>query len=223
VTLKAAVFASGRGSNFKALAEYAANASPRLWEVSLLVTNRTDAQVLDRARVIGVPSVVLDPSSLKDGDAVFPARLQAVLDSAEIDFVLLAGYLKMVPEGIVKRYRGRILNVHPALLPGFGGKGMYGRHVHEAVLESGVRVSGVTVHFVDEEYDRGRILAQWPVPVLPQDTPDSLAARIHEVELQLYSRAADRLAQAIIEDTEPVPIPGPQLANFGFVREPSSL
>jgi len=223
VTLKAAVFASGRGSNFQVLAEHAAKADPKLWEVALLVTDRAEAYVLDRARALGIPGVVLAPGSLKDGEAVFPERMRAVLEAAEIDLILLAGYLKLVPEGTVKHYRGRMLNVHPALLPGFGGKGMYGRRVHEAVLESGARVSGVTVHFVDEEYDRGRILAQWPVPVIAGDTPESLAARILEVEQALYPAAVDRLARAIADGTEPASIPGPDLECFGLMSGPASI
>ncbi len=121
--------------------------------------------------------------------------------------VLNAGYLKLIPPSVVRRFSGRMLNLHPALLPSFGGKGMYGRRVHEAVLEAGVRLSGVTVHFVNEEYDRGQILAQWPVAVVPGDTPETLAARIHQVEHRLYPAAADRLAHAILEGTEPLPIP----------------
>ena len=218
MTLKAAVFASGRGSNFQVLAEYAAK-TRRLWDVALLISSRPDAQVLDRARALGIPSVVLASESLQDGEAIFPERLRAVLEGAEIDLILLAGYMKLVPEGIVKRYRGRMLNVHPALLPAFGGKGMYGRHVHEAVLQSGVRISGVTVHFVDEVYDRGPILAQWPVAVLPGDTPETLAARIHEAELELYPRAVDRLAEAITYQSEPTPIPGPGFPHFGPLSE----
>jgi formyltetrahydrofolate-dependent phosphoribosylglycinamide formyltransferase len=187
------------------------------------VTDRTDAYVLDRARALGIPSVVLSPGSLKDGEAVFPERMRAVLEAAEIDLIVLAGYLKLVPEGTVRHYRGRMLNIHPALLPGFGGKGMYGRKVHEAVLESGARVSGATVHFVDEEYDRGRILAQWPVPVLAGDTPESLAARIHGVEHVLYPAAVDRLARAIAEGAEPGSIPGPNLECFGLMSGPPSI
>ena len=220
MTLKAAVFASGRGSNLQVLAEYSAKADPRLWEVALLVTDRADAHVLDRARALAIPSVVLAPGSMKDGEAVFPERMRAVLEAAEIDLILLAGYLKLVPEGTVRHYRGRMLNIHPALLPGFGGKGMYGRRVHEAVLESGARVSGVTVHFVGEEYDRGRILAQWPVPVLAGDTPESLAARVHEVEHALYPAAVDRLAEALGEGTEAASIPGPSLECFGLMSGP---
>jgi phosphoribosylglycinamide formyltransferase 1 len=113
-----------------------------------------------------------------------------------VELVVLAGYLKLVPPAVIARYRDRILNVHPALLPAFGGRGMYGRRVHEAVLASGARESGATVHLVDEEYDRGRILAQGRVPVLPGDTPDTLAERVLAVEHRLLPAAVLAAAAA---------------------------
>lgn len=134
----------------------------------------------------------------------------AALDRHDIDFVLLAGYLKLVPAGVVTRYRGRIVNIHPALLPSFGGKGMYGMNVHRAVLEAGVRVTGPTVHLADEVYDRGRILAQWPVPVRPGDTAEAVAARVLEVEHWLYPRVVDHLVPFWREgrDVEPADLAG---------------
>jgi len=122
-----------------------------------------------------------------------PDELMAALDDARL--AVLAGYLKRVPASVVARFRWRLINIHPALLPGFGGRGMYGRRVHEAVLASGARVSGATVHYVDEEFDRGPIIAQWPVPVLAHDTPDSLAARVLEVEHQLLPMVVLELAR----------------------------
>ena len=116
---------------------------------------------------------------------------------------MLAGYLKLVPPAVIARYRDRIVNMHPALLPAFGGRGMYGHHVHEAVLASGARESGATVHLVDEEYDRGAILAQGRVPVLPGDTPDRLAARVLEVEHRLLPAVVLAAAAA----GRPVPLP----------------
>jgi folate-dependent phosphoribosylglycinamide formyltransferase PurN len=113
--------------------------------------------------------------------------------------ILLAGYLRLVPPAVVQAYPRRILNIHPALLPAFGGKGMWGHHVHEAVLASGASFSGATIHFVDEEYDTGSILAQWPVPVLKEDTPATLAARVLKVEHLLYPRAMDHLCRAVDE------------------------
>src|SRR5690606_22036038 len=131
---------------------------------------------LERAARAGIASLVLDGA---DGAGT---TLPRVLAEHGIELIVLAGYLRQVPDEVVAAYRGRILNVHPALLPGFGGKGMYGMHVHRAVLAAGVRVSGATVHLVDERYDEGPILAQWPVPVLPGDTPETLAARVLRVE-----------------------------------------
>jgi folate-dependent phosphoribosylglycinamide formyltransferase PurN len=123
-----------------------------------------------------------------------------------VDVILLAGYVRLVPAAVVARYRGRMLNVHPALLPAFGGKGMYGRRVHAAVLESGAGETGATVHFVDEHYDRGPVVAQRRVPVLPDDTPESLAARVLAVEHELYPAAVDHVCEAIAAGREPTPM-----------------
>jgi folate-dependent phosphoribosylglycinamide formyltransferase PurN len=126
------------------------------------------------------------------GDA---AELLAGLGDAQL--VVLAGYLKLVPKSVVSRFRGRMINIHPALLPDFGGPGMYGHHVHEAVLASGARESGVTVHFVDEEFDRGEIIAQERVPVRPNDTPETLAARVLEAEHRLLPKVVLDLARRL--------------------------
>jgi len=123
-----------------------------------------------------------------------------LLEELDIDVILLAGYLRLLPSDVVARYEGHILNIHPALLPDFGGGGMYGRKVHRAVLESGVEISGATVHFVTEEYDDGAILAQWQVQVIPGDTPEELAARVLWVEHELYPRAVDHLCEALSEN-----------------------
>ncbi len=201
MTLRAAVFASGTGSNFQVLADHATS----LWEVALLISDQREAPALNRAHERGIPSLCI-PVSGRDPAEVERDTLEA-LGAAGIDFVLLAGYMRLIPPRVVARYRGKMLNLHPALLPAFGGKGMYGRHVHEAVLAAGVRVTGVTVHRVDEVYDRGEILAQWPVAVLPGDTPDTLAARIHEVEHRVFPAAADALARALRAGGDPRPIP----------------
>ncbi len=203
MTLRAAVFASGRGSNFRVLAVHAKNSS--LWDVALLLTDHPDAPVLELAQELGIEATILSRSRDPRESA---AAILGALEPREIDFVLLAGYLCLIPARVVERYRGRMLNLHPALLPSFGGKGMYGMRVHEAVLAAGVTLTGVTVHFVNEEYDRGTILAQWPVPVIPGDTPGSIARRIHSVEHRLFPAAADRLASAIVQGGAPSPIPG---------------
>lgn len=224
MSLRAAVFASGRGSNFRVLVDHAARSTdaPHPWRVVLLVSDRHDAGALELARDREVPSVVIPVKGRPPGDV--SAETLERLRAAEVDVVFLAGYLKLVPPAVVEAFRGRMLNIHPALLPSFGGKGMYGRHVHEAVLRSGARVTGPTVHFVDERYDRGPILAQWPVPVLPGDDPDAVARRVNEAEHQLYPAAADALARAVAEGRDPEPIPGsvsvaPDGAGPHFVLE----
>jgi folate-dependent phosphoribosylglycinamide formyltransferase PurN len=129
-----------------------------------------------------------------------------VLAEHGVDLILLAGYLRLVPEAVVTRYPQRILNIHPALLPAFGGAGMYGMNVHRAVIDSGNLESGATVHFVDEEYDRGSIIAQRSVPVNADDTPGDLAARVLEVEHCLYPEAVDHLCEAILAGRKPTPM-----------------
>ena len=173
--VRIAVFASGRGSNLEALFEALADRTDA--NIVLVASDRSDAQALDRARARGVETTVLLPQD--------EGAMLAALDDAGVDWIVLAGYLKRVPDGVVRRYRNRILNIHPALLPAHGGKGMYGERVHRAVLDAGEQVSGASVHLVDEEYDRGPVVAQEAVPVEPGDTPATLAARVLEVEHRL--------------------------------------
>jgi len=174
--MRIAVAISGRGSNLAALLAALPPGAPA--KVALVLSNRADAGGLEVARENSVPTMVLaDPA---DSSAWIDA-----LSQHQIDLVVLAGYLKLVPAPVVHRYRGRIINIHPALLPAFGGPGMYGHRVHEAVLANGASVSGATVHLVDEIYDGGAILAQARVPVLPADTPDTLAERVLAVEQRL--------------------------------------
>ena len=178
--VRAAVLVSGGGTNLQALLDHAAPVA-----IARVVSSRPDAGALDRARRAGVPTTVLrDPAD--------PAELLGALEGA--DLVVLAGYLKLVPAAAVARFRWRMINIHPALLPAFGGPGMYGPSVHEAVLASGAALSGATVHYVDEQYDRGPIIAQWPVPVRPDDTAASLAERVLAAEHQLLPRVVRALA-----------------------------
>jgi len=183
--VRVAVLASGGGTNLQALLD-ALHDNP-LARVVRVVTNRPEAGALERARRSGVPATVL-----KDADDA--AELLAALDPG-VDLVVLAGYLKLVPPPVVARFRWRMINIHPALLPAHGGPGMYGRRVHEAVLASGVAESGVTVHYVDEQYDRGAIIAQARVPVQPGDTPQTLAARVLEAEHRLLPLVVLELAR----------------------------
>ncbi len=179
-----AVLASGGGTNLQALLD-ALERSPHA-RIARVISNHAGAGALERARRAGVPTTVLR-------DHTDAHELVQALGDARL--VVLAGYLKRVPADVVARFRWRVINIHPALLPGFGGHGMYGRRVHEAVLASGARVSGATVHYVDEEFDRGPIIAQWPVPVRADDTPESLAARVLEVEHRLLAVVVEELAR----------------------------
>ena len=193
--MRLAVAISGRGSNLAALLAALPAGAPA--EVALALSNRAAAG-LDLARRHGIPTLTLaDPA---DGHEWLDA-----LAAHRIDLIVLAGYLKLVPPAVVERFRERIVNIHPALLPAFGGPGMYGHRVHEAVIASGQRTSGATVHLVDEAYDRGAILAQERVPVLPDDTADTLAARVLEVEHRLLPAVVLAAAAA----GRPVPIPNP--------------
>lgn len=170
-----AVLASGGGSNLQSLLDYFAGPGGADGEIVWVGSNRADAGALSRAAAAGVATGLVQPHT--DGPA-----LLTQLRNARADLLVLAGYLKLVPIEVVQAFRGRLLNVHPALLPAFGGSGMYGRRVHEAVLAHGAKLSGVTVHFVDEQYDRGAIAAQWPVSVFDDDTPEKLAARVLRAE-----------------------------------------
>lgn len=184
-----AVLASGGGSNLQAILDYFAAQGPRApAAVCVVVSDRADAVALERARVRGIAAVHVPRSAPEDA-------LERALADHRADLVALAGYLRLIPTAVVRRWHGRMLNIHPALLPAFGGHGMYGHHVHEAVLASGARLSGATVHFVNEQFDRGAIVAQWPVPVHADDTPDALAARVLQVEHRIYPWCVDALAR----------------------------
>jgi phosphoribosylglycinamide formyltransferase 1 len=189
-----AVAVSGRGTNLEALVRALGPQAPA--RVVLVLSNRADAPALERAAGRGIATVTLRDHA--DGNEWLRA-----LERHGVELVVLAGYLKLVPVAVIERYRGRILNVHPALLPAFGGRGMYGRRVHEAVLASGARESGATVHLVDEVYDRGAILGRARVPVLAGDDPETLAARVLEAEHRLLPAAVLAAAEA----GHPVPIP----------------
>jgi phosphoribosylglycinamide formyltransferase 1 len=190
MTARIAVFASGGGTNLQALIDHFHPQTAPAARVELVVANRPAIGALERAAAAGVPAVVLRPAETE------PAALLRVLEEHRTELIVLAGYLQLVPTEVIVRYHERVVNIHPALLPAFGGLGMYGIRVHRAVLESGARVSGATVHLVDDEYDRGRILAQWPVPVLAGDTPEALAARVLRVEHRLLPLALEALLGA---------------------------
>ncbi len=181
-----AVLASGRGSNLQAIIDHF-DGLGRLARVVVVASNRADAPALLRAAAASIPTATFNAAD--DG-----TQLLSLLREHRIDLVVLAGYLKRIPSSVIRTFAGRILNVHPALLPAFGGEGMYGARVHEAVLAAKAEQTGVTVHLVDDDYDRGPIVARWIVPVLPEDDPTSLAARVLEVEHVVYPRAVEMVA-----------------------------
>lgn len=183
-----AVLASGRGSNLQAIIEHFDNlARERVAKVALVASNRADSPALLRAATAFIDNSHFDASD--DG-----SELLGLLQKFRIDLVVLAGYLKRIPSKVTREYAGRIVNIHPALLPAFGGEGMYGARVHEAVIASGARETGVSVHLVDDDYDRGAIIAQWRVPIDESDTPDTLAARVLNVEHVVYPRVVEMVA-----------------------------
>ena len=185
-----AVLASGGGSNLQALMDHFRSlGDSRAADIVLVASNRSDAGALDRARASGIATAIIRSSRTPGGEP-----LDSLLAPGAVDYVVLAGYLQLIPPEITRRFAERMLNVHPGPLPAFGGPGMYGARVHRAVLASGARMSGPTVHFVDEIYDHGAIIAHWPVPVLTGDDEHSLGARVLRAEHVLFPR----VVQAVI-------------------------
>lgn len=183
---KIAIFASGSGSNAENIIQYFAQ-KPQFC-VKSVFCNVPDAYVLERAKKHRIPAFVFNREEFRNPDKVFRQ-----LQEQEIDFIVLAGFLWLLPSFITTAWPNKIVNIHPALLPAYGGKGMYGHHVHEAVIAAGEKESGITIHYVNDHYDRGMIIFQAKCPVLPTDTPDDLAARVHELEYKYFPQ--------IIEET----------------------
>jgi phosphoribosylglycinamide formyltransferase-1 len=187
------VFVSGRGSNFKALVEAIENGQLDA-EIKLLLSSNAEAGAISIAQKHGIPTTVISKQNYSSRDLFVKAML-STLDSHKVEFIALAGYMKKIPTELISAYKHRIVNIHPAILPMFGGKGMYGHHVHEAVLTHGCKITGVTVHIVDEIYDHGPIVAQRCIPVLGEDNIDTLAARVLKVEHELYWETLQLFAQ----------------------------
>jgi phosphoribosylglycinamide formyltransferase-1 len=185
--LKIAVFASGGGSNLQSLID-ASKKGIIDGDICAIISNNSKAYALERARNEKIADYHVsgkrypEPEVLKD-------KLLSILNKHSIDLIVLAGYMKLLPPEIIDKFKDRIINIHPALLPKYGGKGMYGMNVHEAVIKSGERISGATVHFVDEIFDSGAILIQRTVPVLPDDSPENLAARVLKIEHKILPQA----------------------------------
>ncbi len=187
------VSGQGRGTNLQAILDGCAEGAIG-GAVVIVLGTRSDAPAMDRARATGVDAVAVSPKKYEHDESYGEALLRP-LRRRGVQLLCLAGYMRVLPPAVVREFQGRIMNVHPALLPLFGGRGMYGEHVHQAVLDSGMKVSGCTVHFVDEEYDRGPIILQKPVMVEEEDTPATLAARVLPVEHQTYVEAIQLFAQ----------------------------
>jgi len=190
--LKCAVFASGSGSNFQALIDRK-NAGDLHVELALLIGNNSAAGAFQRARTTGITAIHLAPSHFPD-EASYARRLLSVLRENKIELIILAGYMKKIPSSIIEAFPNKIVNIHPALLPAFGGPGLYGEKVHQAVLDYGAKVSGITIHFVDEQYDHGPIIFQQTLPVLDADDAHSLAKRILSLEHEGYWRVIEAIA-----------------------------
>ncbi len=189
--LNIAVLVSGGGTNLQALIDAQAAGQIQNGAISLVISSRTDAFALERAKKAGIPTRVLLRKGFAE-QADYDAALLALLKEFQIQLVVLAGFMTIISETVIRQYENQIINVHPALIPSFCGPGFYGLHVHEAALEKGVKVSGATVHFVNEVCDGGPIIVQKAVEVLPDDTPETLQRRIMEqAEWKLLPRAVE--------------------------------
>jgi phosphoribosylglycinamide formyltransferase-1 len=181
-----AIFASGSGTNADNIIKYFSTSN--FAKVTLVLSNKPDAFVLERAAKLGVPSIFFDRSQFYSSGTV-----SDYLKKYKIDFIVLAGFLWLVPSSILSSYKMKIINIHPALLPAYGGKGMYGDRVHKAVLANSEKESGITIHYVNEKYDDGDIIFQARCKVLPGDSPDSLAHRIHDLEYKHFPAVIEKL------------------------------
>ncbi len=191
-----AVFASGSGTNAEQLIlHFRESDTP----VSLVVCNKPDAGVLVRAERLGVPVELVDRSSFGES-----RKILSVLEQAGIRWIALAGFLWLIPSWLIAAYPRRIVNIHPALLPSFGGKGMYGMRVHRAVREQGVRETGISIHYVNEHYDEGEIICRAVCPVFSRDTAEDIADRVHELEYKHYPRVLERLIRKENLETPPL-------------------
>ncbi len=181
-----AIFSSGSGSNAENLISYFRKT--QCANVSVVLSNNQEAFVLNRAKRLEVPSTTFSRNDFYHSEAILD-----VLEKYEVDFIVLAGFLWLIPSYLISAFPNRIVNIHPALLPKYGGKGMFGENVHKAVVESGDKESGITIHYVNEHYDTGSTIFQARCLVMPGDTPDSLAAKVHELEYTHFPRVVEDL------------------------------
>ncbi len=182
---KVAIFASGSGSNAENIISYFSDSEGVVFP--LIVSNKEDAYVHVRAEKLGIPSYTCKKTAFENGAVL------TLLQENEVDFIILAGFLLKVPENLLQAYPDKIINIHPALLPKFGGKGMYGSHVHEAVVASGEKESGITIHYVNENYDEGQIIFQAKCAVIPEDTADDVAEKVHALEYEYFPQVIEKI------------------------------
>ncbi|HNY76594.1 MAG TPA: phosphoribosylglycinamide formyltransferase [Bacteroidales bacterium] len=185
-----AIFASGNGSNAENIFHYFST-SPTI-KINLLLTNNKNAKVIDRFRQYNVPIVIIDNSLANNGNFLIN-----ICNAFEIDLIILSGYLRTVPESLIEKYPNKILNIHPALLPKYGGKGMYGAKVHEAVIANNEKYSGITIHIVNQNYDAGEIIFQHKINIENTNTPDSLAEKIHKLEYEYYPKIIEEYIKSL--------------------------
>lgn len=191
--VKLAIFASGRGSNAAAILDYQAQAN---YEVALVIVSRSNAPIIELAKSKLIPVVILEKEQFQESDELLKS-----LNEHAIQIICLAGFLWKIPSYLIQAFPNRIVNIHPSLLPKFGGKGMYGSKVHEAVIASEEKESGITIHLVNEEYDKGEVLFQAQVPVLANDTPAALAARVLALEHKHFPKVIESLCEGVKKST----------------------
>jgi phosphoribosylglycinamide formyltransferase 1 len=184
-----AIFASGSGTNAENIIRYFQN-KPQI-KVSCICTNRADAYVAERVRPYNIPVFVFSRQDFYESDKILD-----YLKENKIDWIILAGFLWLIPANLIDRYSSRIINIHPALLPKYGGKGMYGASVHKAVIENQEKQSGITIHFVNNEYDKGNIIFQVACNIDPSDTPDTLASKVHALEYKHFPRVIEEVVRS---------------------------
>ncbi len=185
-----AIFASGSGSNAENIANYFSGSDYA--QISLIVANNPNAYVLERAKKLNIESIVVNKAQFMDAD-----ELITELQKRNIDFIVLAGFLLLVPQKLIEAYPGKIVNIHPALLPKYGGKGMYGDRVHQAVVAAGEKESGITIHLIDSDYDKGITFFQATCPVLPEDTPHDVATKVHALEYEHFPHVIEEILHTL--------------------------
>jgi phosphoribosylglycinamide formyltransferase-1 len=185
-----AIFVSGSGTNCENIIRYFANDNDV--DISLVLSNRSDAYALMRAKKYGVPTVIMPKEEFNQ-----ESKLMGLMKEYQIDFIVLAGFLLMIPDFLIRAFDHRMINIHPALLPKYGGKGMYGHHVHEAIKAAGEKETGMTVHWVSNVCDGGEIIAQYHTPLSPDDTPDDIAAKEHVLEQKYFPNVIDDILKGI--------------------------